>query len=231
VVEHQEHTFLFADLAGSVALTEVHGDEVAADAAADFCAGVRQLLPEYCAEEVKTIGDAVMVRVPDTADAVRLAVRIVREIGRRHGALAVRIGLHSGTAVRRDGDWFGATVNLSSRVADAAEPGEVLMTAATRDRGLLALDAFELEPRGRLSLRNVTAPIELYAIVLAAQGDDALMPVDPVCRMAVDPARSPEQRSHRDVEYHFCSRECAEVFDHDPDRYRHGPHKKLPPRR
>ena len=229
-VAQEQQTFLFADLAGFVALTEAHGDAAAADAAADFAEGVRELLPEYSAEEVKTIGDSVMVRVPDADDAVRLAARIIREVGRRHGALAVRIGLHTGTAVRRDGDWFGATVNLSSRVADAAEPGEVLMSAATRETALAALDAFELEPRGHQSFRNVTAPTELFALTLAAQGEDARLPVDPVCRMAVDPARSSDRRSYEGVEYLFCSSECAEVFDRHPDRYP-GRGREWPPRR
>jgi class 3 adenylate cyclase/YHS domain-containing protein len=215
----QYGTFLFADLAGFVALTEAHGDDAAASAAADFSAGVRQLLPQYSAEELKTIGDSVMVRVPDAGDAIRLAVRIIGEVGRRHGALAVRVGVHTGTAVRRDGDWFGATVNLSSRVADAAEPGEVLMTAATRESARTTLDAFELEQRGHQTFKNVTAPTELFALTLAAQGDDARLPVDPVCRMAVDPARSSEQRSYQGVDYRFCSAECAEVFASNPDRY------------
>ena len=229
MVAEEQQTFLFADLAGFVALTEAHGDDSAADAAADFAEGVRDLLPEYSGEEVKTIGDAMMVRVPDAADAVRLAVRIIREVGRRHGALAVRVGLHTGSAVRRDGDWFGATVNLSSRVADAAEPGEVLMTAATRESALAALDVFELERRGRQSFRNVTTPTELFALTLADQGDDARLPVDPVCRMAVDPNQSQERRIYKGVAYHFCSSECAEVFDLGPDRYRQGARKQLPP--
>src|SRR5438876_605000 len=131
-MRERQHTFLFADLAGFTALTEVHGDEFAADAAAEFRSGVRRLLTEYGAEEVKAIGDAVMVHVPDPADAVRLGVRIIDEVGREHGALAVRVGVHTGTAVRRDGDWFGAGVNLSARVASSAAPGEVLMTAATK---------------------------------------------------------------------------------------------------
>jgi class 3 adenylate cyclase/YHS domain-containing protein len=218
-VPPDQQTFLFADLAGFVALTEAHGDEFAADAASDFCSGVRQLLPEYSAEEVKTLGDSVMVRVPDANDAVRLAVRIISEVGRRHGSLAVRVGVHTGTAISREGDWFGAAVNLSSRVADAAEPGEVLMTAATRDGAIAALAAFELEPRGQQSFRNVTAPTELFALTLAAQGDEARLPVDPVCRMAVDPVRSSARHTYRNVEYHFCSSECAEVFDLHPGRY------------
>ena len=215
----QKHTFLFADLAGFTALTEVHGDEFAANAVADFCAAVRRLLPEYSAEEVKTIGDAIMVHVPEPADAVRLATRIIDEVGRRHGALAVRVGAHTGAAVRRDRDWFGASVNLSARVADAAQPGEVLMTAATRTGAGTALDSFEIESRGERRFKNMSEPVALYALTLAAQSERAQLPIDPVCRMAVDPDRSRERRVYDGAEYHFCSRECAEVFEHQPARY------------
>jgi len=217
----EQHTFLFADLAGFTALTEVHGDEFAADAVTEFSEGVRKLLPEYSAEEVKTIGDAVMVHVPDPADAVRLARRIIGEVGRRHGALAVRVGIHTGSGVRRNGDWFGASVNLSARVADAAEPGEVLMTAATRTGAGTGLDGLEIERRGERRFKNVGEPTELYVLRLADQRGYAQLPVDPVCRMAVDPERSRESRTYRGSSYQFCSSECAEVFDHDPARYAH----------
>ena len=44
------------------------------------------------------------------------------------------MGVHSGTAVQRDGDWYGATVNVAARLADAAAAGEILMSLTTRDR-------------------------------------------------------------------------------------------------
>lgn len=118
-----EQTFLFADLAGYTALTEAHGDEEAADAAEEFCEAVRVLLPEYEAQEVKAIGDALLVRIPDPTHAARLAARIVTDYGTRHRALGIRVGVHTGTAVRRGDDWFGSAVNLASRVADLGMPG------------------------------------------------------------------------------------------------------------
>src|SRR6266511_927086 len=112
-------TFLFADLAGYTALTEAMGDESAADAAAEFCEYVRGLLAAHGAEEVKAIGDAVLLRVPDAASAARLAERIVCDYGARHRALGVAVGMHTGTAVQRGDDWFGSAVNVAARVADA----------------------------------------------------------------------------------------------------------------
>jgi class 3 adenylate cyclase len=66
-------TFLFADLSGFTALTEAHGDEQAADLVGGFCVAVRQLLAAHQAQEVKTIGDALMLRTGDVTlgDLVR----------------------------------------------------------------------------------------------------------------------------------------------------------------
>jgi adenylate cyclase len=212
-------TFLFADLAGFTAMTEAHGDEVAADAVVDFGRGVRELLPEFEAEQVKSIGDAVMVRVPGASAAIRLAIRLIGDVGTRHGSLAVRVGAHTGPAVERDGDWFGAAVNLAARVAAVAQRGEVLMTDVTHSAAGEALSDYEVEVRPGQTFKNVAEPVTLYALALAAQPDVADLPIDPVCRMAVDPSQSAERRARGAVEICFCSTECAAVFDRHPERY------------
>src|SRR3954451_22412738 len=94
-----ESTFLLADLAGFTALTEAHGDEEAAEVAAEFFDVVRGLLPSYDGEEVKSMGDAVLVRLPEAGAAVRLAARLLGDYGARHRALGIRVGIHTGTAV------------------------------------------------------------------------------------------------------------------------------------
>jgi len=78
------HTFLFADLADFAALTEAHGDEEAADLVGSFRVQVSEMLPQHGAEQVKTIGDALMILTASATNAVRLAVRIVNEVGGRH---------------------------------------------------------------------------------------------------------------------------------------------------
>ncbi len=215
-----ESTFLFADLAGFSAMTEVHGDEMAADAVREFCGGVAALLPEFDAEQVKSIGDAVMVRVPDASPAIELAVRLIGEVGTRHGSLGVRVGAHTGPAVHRDGDWFGAAVNLAARVAAVADRGEVLMTEVTHAAaGPESLSRFALERRPGQSFKNIAEPVTVYAITLASQPDVARLPTDPVCRMAVHPEEASERRTRGGAEIFFCSTECAAVFDRHPDRY------------
>jgi adenylate cyclase len=212
------HTFLFADLAGFTALTEAMGDEDAAEIAADFSGAVRPLLAERGADEVKTIGDALMLRIAEPAHAVALGVRIVEEVGGRHGFPVVRVGMDTGPAVQRGDDWFGATVNLAARVAGLARGGEVLLTDATR-LGARELAGIELHERGRQELRNVAEPVLVFAAFAAGSEKEGDLPIDPVCRMAVDPQRSAGTLVHDGREYHFCSMECVARFAAAPERF------------
>ena len=214
-----EHTFLFADLAGFSALTEAHGDEQAADLAERFCDSVCELLPGYRGERVKSIGDGLMLRVPNAAAAVRLAVRIVMDFGASRGFPAVRVGMHTGPAVPRRGDWYGATVNLAARVAELAGEREVLLTGATRDAVAARHPEIELRARGRARMRNIHEPVELFAAVIGT-GQRALgYPRDPVCLMGVDPRSSDERETFEERIYHFCSPACRDAFRADPTYY------------
>jgi len=221
IVSTADQTYLFADLSGFTALTEVHGDEQAADFAAEFSSAVRGFLAEYSAEEVKTIGDAVMIRCPDAGQAIRLGLRIVGEVGGRPGFPTVRVGMDTGPAVERDGDWFGATVNLAARVAGTARGGEVILTEATRVASG-QLDDLRLRELGRRSLRNVAHPVSLFEARAEGMRFGGELLIDPVCRMAVDPSNSAGQLTHVGITYHFCSLACAGKFAADPGLYATG---------
>lgn len=211
-------TFAFADIAGFTALTEAHGDEEAVALVGAFCAAVRAELPAVGGEHVKTIGDAVMLRIPDPADAVRLGLRIAGGLMREHGAPAVRVGLHFGPSVERDGDYFGASVNLAARVSGEAAGGEVLLTGSTAAL-VPELEGVVYESRGRHALRNVSEPVELFAAVAIGETELGRLPVDPVCRMAVDPDRAAGRLMHEGEAYFFCSLACAGQFAQAPERF------------
>src|SRR6476619_7109208 len=87
-----EATFLFADIAGFTALTEAHGDEQAVQLVEEFANAVRAELPPVDGEYVKAVGDALMLRVPDPGDAVRLGLWITRSAMSGHQAPSVRVG-------------------------------------------------------------------------------------------------------------------------------------------
>ena len=211
-------TFVFADIAGFTALTEAHGDEHAAELVGQFCDLVHGVLPDYGAESVKSIGDAILIRAPEPAPAIRLGTRIAHELMTAHGAPSVRVGMHYGPAIERDGDYFGATVNLAARVSSVATGGEVLLTSTT---GALAgdLDDIVYEPRGRHRLRNIREPVELLAaLMVGAPGREGLV-VDPVCRMVIDPEQAVGRLTHQGLTHFFCTLECAGQFARDPDAF------------
>ena len=217
MVEERTHTFLFADLAGFTALTEAHGDEEAADLAAEFFECVRGLLPEYGASEVKTIGDAVMVRCERADAAVALGLRILEEVRGHPRFPIVRVGMHTGPATERAGDWFGAAVNVAARISGIAGGGEVLLTDATR-AAAGELDGIELRHHGLRHFKNVNEPIEVYRAAPKGEVAEGL-PIDPVCRMAIDRGQAVGSLSFRGEEYFFCSLECVHAFSRSPEQY------------
>lgn len=212
-------TFVFADIAGYTALTEAHGDADAADLAASFCRELSELANSRGGQVIKTIGDAVMVRHRDPAEAVALGLCAAHDVLAGHGFPAVRVGMHHGPAVERAGDWFGATVNLAARVAAVAAGGEVLVTEAVRE-GAAELDGVEFESRGEHRMRNVAAPVPLFAVVSDQRSGEARH-LDPVCRMVVAEGREAGTFKHEDTLYRFCSIECARRFLEAPELYLH----------
>ena len=159
-----------------------------------------------------------MLRIPDPGKAVRLALRITHELLGAHGAPAVRGGLHHGPAIERDGDYFGATVNLAARVAAVAIGGEVLLTAHS---AALAptLGGIFYQPRGRQTLRNIREPVELFAALPQGQPVHGKLPIDPVCQMAVDPEHAVGRLIFEDTAYFFCTLACAAEFAQHPERF------------
>ena len=233
-MQAETHTFLFADLAGFTALTEAHGDTDAADLAGEFFADVRSLLARHGAEEIKTIGDAVMIRCERADSAIALALAVVAEVSRRPGLPSVRVGINTGPAVEREGDWFGAAVNVAARISAAATGGQVLLSRATaeaagaygQERASLELPGHaevRLVERGRRELRNVSEPVTLYEASCQGSRSAEGLAMDPVCRMSVDRAHAAGVLRHAGVEYHFCSLACAERFAAAPEVYAAAP--------
>src|SRR3954468_15893519 len=152
-----DHTFIFTDLVGFTTLTAERGDDHGADVALAFYARVRALLREHRAEEVKTIGDAMMLRCEDPAAAVALGLQIVRAMDAPPPLPPVRVGMHTGPAVDRAGDWYGPTVNVAARLCAAAGGGEVLISEQT-STAAARLPRVRLGERRLHWLKNMSRP-------------------------------------------------------------------------
>jgi len=155
------HTFLFADLVGFTALAELEGDDRALEVVLALQCRVGELLVEHCAEQVKAIGDGLMLQCDRPEAAIRLGLRLVDELGDEPGVPPVRVGIHTGPAVANDGDWYGRTVNVAARLCAVAPGGEVMVSEATRAAayGIRDVDCGERELHW---LRNVSEPVGTY---------------------------------------------------------------------
>jgi adenylate cyclase len=149
--------FCFVDLTGFTRYTEEEGDEEALDLVERFVETVEATLPAE-ALIVKTIGDEVMIVSPDPVTLTEWAVGFLALFQERPQP---RVGIHFGDAVYRDGDYFGAQVNLTHRVVARALAGEVMVTAPVLDA--IGRSAYlEFDPIGRVELRGFPTPAELF---------------------------------------------------------------------
>lgn len=211
-----EVTILFADLEGFTAFTEAHGDQDAADCAERFyeLAGAG-LVGD--ARIVKTIGDAVMIVASLPTAAASTALNLASIVNAEPQFPTIRAGLHTGLAVERGGDYFGAAVNLAARVTTYARSGQILCTEAVAD-AIHDMPDIELHAEGLAHLKNIAQPVALFALE-RTEGLTSARQMDPVCRMRLDPARAPARLPYRDTLYVFCSFSCAQKFAQSPETY------------
>jgi adenylate cyclase len=127
-------TILFSDIEDSTALNERIGDAGWVDLLGAHDKVVRRHVQHQSGHVVKSQGDGFMIVFSDPASAVEAAVSIQDDLtGSRRGALRrhpikVRMGIHDGPVVRREGDIFGRNVALAARVASQASGGEILVS-------------------------------------------------------------------------------------------------------
>src|SRR5215213_6413373 len=154
----------FADLAGYTRFTEEEGEEEALSYVERFIEAVQDTIPDD-ARVVKTIGDEVMVVGYDVAALVDWAVGFQTLWIDRPTA---RIGIHYGSTLYRDGDYFGRDINLASRVVARSRGGEVLATGTVMD-AIGEQDHLEFENLGEVKLKGFDKPRSLCRVYRPAE--------------------------------------------------------------
>jgi adenylate cyclase len=109
---------------------------------------------------VKWLGDGVMVHFPDPAPGVLAALDMVDGVA-SSGLPPAHVGLHAGPVLSQAGDYFGETVNLASRIAEHARPGEVLVSQEVVDASADAGAIFT--QIGPVELKGISGSVQLYA--------------------------------------------------------------------
>ena len=150
----------FADLVGFTRLGEVVPPE-ALESLANRLSGLARDVASPPVRFIKTIGDAVMFVSTDPVSLLRAALELIAAAEKFDDFPQLRIGLASGWAVSRAGDWFGSPVNVASRVTDVARPGAVLVAESARD-AIGSANGFTWSFAGARHLKGVTGEVKLF---------------------------------------------------------------------
>jgi adenylate cyclase len=122
----------FLDITGYTRLTQEQGDEAAAQLAEQLGRVVQRTSIKHGGRAVKWLGDGVMLHFPNPGHGVEAALEMVGGVVEA-GLPPAHVGLHAGPVIFQEGDYYGSTVNVASRIADYAGPGEVMVSQAVVD--------------------------------------------------------------------------------------------------
>jgi class 3 adenylate cyclase len=149
----------FVDLSGFTTLTVEHGDDVAAAAATKLGELAGVAAQTWGGRVVKLLGDGVLLRFGSVSAAIGAVLALVAEVPVA-GLPAAHAGIAAGRVVVRDGDVYGRTVNLASRIATHAGPGQVVV----EEGAVVALPAgtARFQPLGRVEIKGMPTPVGLW---------------------------------------------------------------------
>jgi class 3 adenylate cyclase len=153
-------TILFTDIVGSTRKAAELGDAGWRDLVARHHASVRTLLQRFRGQEVDTAGDGFFATFDGPARAIHCAQEIVQNV--RALGIEIRAGLHTGECEVIEGKVGGLAVNIGARIANAAQPSEVLVSQTVRD--LVVGSGLSFEDRGDHELRGVPGRWRLYTV-------------------------------------------------------------------
>jgi len=150
----------FLDITGYTRLTQERGDTAAAGLVEQLGRLVQRSSVKHGGRPVKWLGDGVMFYFPDPGRGVVAAIEMSAGVTEA-GLPPAHVGLHAGPVIFQDGDYYGQTVNLASRIADYARPGEVLVSQEV----VAASAGAEVDFReiGPVELKGVADAIRLHA--------------------------------------------------------------------
>jgi len=162
-------TLLFTDLVGSTGLLGQLGDDEAERLRRVHFGLLREVAETFGGEEVKNLGDGLMVAFVSAVNAVSCAIGIQQAVHRYNarrgdGRLQVRVGLNIGEPIRDEGDYFGTPVVVAKRLCDEADGGQILASELLRalvgSRG-----GFGFRLCGPIALKGLSEPLPACEVV------------------------------------------------------------------
>src|SRR5260370_1839100 len=135
---------------------------------------LREILPRFSGTEIKTIGDAFLVEFGSALEAEQCAIEIQRTLAKRNHdvtsdrRIELKIGIHIGDVVHRDGDVYGDGVNIASRIEQLAGAGGICVSMDVERHIRNALEA-RFEKFGTADFKNTKLPTLLFRLFHPSQ--------------------------------------------------------------
>src|SRR5438067_11810858 len=161
---------MFTDMVGYSALSQ-RDDKLAQELLEEHRRLLREIFPQFNGIEIKTIGDAFLVEFQSALEAAQCALEIQRTLAKRNPDVSsdrhieLRIGIHVGDVVHREGDVYGDGANSASRIQPVAGMGGICISVEVERQIHNALEA-RFEKLAPIELKNVQVPMDLSRIVL-----------------------------------------------------------------
>ena len=152
---------MFTDIVGYTALME-RNEQRAFQLLDENREVQRPLIEKFNGKWLKEMGDGILASFTTVSDAVYCACAI-QSACENNPELSVRIGIHEGEVVFRDGDVFGSGVNIASRLESIAEVGGILVSGSVY-RNIKNKEGIKAEFLKEETLKNVDEPIKIYQV-------------------------------------------------------------------
>ena len=168
--ERKLAAIMFTDMVGYSALAQ-RDDKVALELLEEHRRLLRAIFPQFHGTEIKTIGDAFLVEFGSALEAAQCAIEIQRTLAKRNHdvtsnrRMELKIGIHIGDVVHRDGDVYGDGVNIASRIEQLAGAGGICVSMDVERQIRNALEA-RFEKFGSADLKNIKLRMDLFRIIL-----------------------------------------------------------------
>jgi class 3 adenylate cyclase len=164
--------FAFVDMCGFTRMNDTLGDDEALQVLATFRSVVRGLSPDHGTRVGKWLGDGCMFVATEVRPIVDTVLDLVERMEHADIVLPLRTGIAAGKVIVFEGDDFiGMSINLASRLCDAAAPGEVLVSEEVR----AALgDDYPVVALGERQLPGIVAPFPVWRLDTTPELEDDL---------------------------------------------------------
>ena len=161
---------MFTDMVGYAALSQKN-EELALALLEKHRTLLRPFFPQHHGTEIKTIGDAFLVKFDSAVDAAKCAIDIQKMLVEHNASatperrILLRIGLHIGDVIIDGDDVLGDGVNIASRIEPLAEPGGICISEDVAHQVRNKIDG-SLEQLGERKLKGIAEPVTVYRLLL-----------------------------------------------------------------